>query len=605
MNSLRLGKRKKFAAMLGVGLLSAALISGIGPGSYSYANSADSDLIRQARENSRAQVERIRKEGEFSRAPVTASGIRRSVKYGSSLPSKFDLRDKNLVTTVKDQTPWNTCWSFSDIAPAETVMMSRLGLTGTDAVDLSELHLSWFSYTAVRTGTDGTTKQKGEGNYSWESRLTGDSWRKLNVGGTAFLGALTMAQGSGPVLESTAPYKNKSGKIITDSGLSYYDPDVSWGVSSSLRFRQAAAITDCSLLPGYLKRNKYGVSTGKYSAAKLNAVKNEIYKNRPVACAYYAEDVQTSDADYSYYNPTTAAQYTYDDLVSNHAVTIVGWDDNYSKTNFLSGKDQYGTSKTPPGNGAWIVKNSWGSKNSPYPANYSWGENGSGYFYISYYDKSLDCLTSMDFKETKGTGTSLNEVSTVGSINQHDYLPVIDAMMLQVTKPASEANIFKTRTREKISDVSFLTGKAGSKVTVKVYRLYKKYKKPTDGRCVATVTKKIPYAGYHRITLPSKVRVSKGRAFSVIVKEKSTSGKYVLPYLEGLSQIDSASIEGSTFYGKAVVNKGESFYKEKSGSRYVWRDWKTLTSKVKKRAVKRGQGSEIDNFSIKAYYTAY
>lgn len=57
------------------------------------------------------------------------------------------------------------------------------------------------------------------------------------------------------------------------------------------------------------------------------------------------------------------------DKYADHEITIVGWDDNYSKDNF---------SVTPPGNGAFLVKNSW---------DVDWGD--SGYFYISYYDKSL------------------------------------------------------------------------------------------------------------------------------------------------------------------------------------------------------------------------
>ena len=67
-----------------------------------------------------------------------------------------------------------------------------------------------------------------------------------------------------------------------------------------------------------------------------------------------------------YWNQNTNSYYYSGSGSSNHAVTIVGWDDNYDKSKF---------STVPPGNGAFIVKNSSGS---------GWGE--SGYFYLSYYD---------------------------------------------------------------------------------------------------------------------------------------------------------------------------------------------------------------------------
>ena len=53
-------------------------------------------------------------------------------------------------------------------------------------------------------------------------------------------------------------------------------------------------------------------------------------------------------------------------------MVIVGWDDSYPRRNFGA---RYGR---PPGNGAFLVRNSWGA---------SFGDGG--YFWVSYYDRSF------------------------------------------------------------------------------------------------------------------------------------------------------------------------------------------------------------------------
>lgn len=56
------------------------------------------------------------------------------------------------------------------------------------------------------------------------------------------------------------------------------------------------------------------------------------------------------------------AHYTWQPEECNHSVTIIGWDDNYPKENFLGGHQ-------PEGNGAFLIKNSWGSELNEFPNN--------------------------------------------------------------------------------------------------------------------------------------------------------------------------------------------------------------------------------------------
>ena len=100
----------------------------------------------------------------------------------------------------------------------------------------------------------------------------------------------------------------------------------------------------------FLKRNDYLDNDG---------IKNAILRYGAVSTSMHYTDESLNGLAY-YYRGTEA---------SDHAVCIVGWDDTYSRHNFAD---------TPPGDGAWIVRNSWGP---------SWGDGG--YFYVSYYDEEI------------------------------------------------------------------------------------------------------------------------------------------------------------------------------------------------------------------------
>ena len=93
-----------------------------------------------------------------------------------------------------------------------------------------------------------------------------------------------------------------------------------------------------------------------------DAIKEAITNYGAVSASFYYSGAYQGDRGAYYYTG---------DCDPNHAVTVVGWDDDYPASNFKQGK-------RPPGNGAWLVKNSWGANA---------GDNG--YLHISFYDKTF------------------------------------------------------------------------------------------------------------------------------------------------------------------------------------------------------------------------
>ena len=255
------------------------------------------------------------------------------------LPETFDLRhnDKfgNVVTPVKFQNPWGTCWSFGVVAASETSILSEAAQKGIvlpdEFKDLSERHLAWFTYTPLLPGDD--SGQGGEGRVSLK-----EGSGRLDSGGTSVLGTSLFSSGIGPVPESEVPYRGKAGKIETktdDQGNEYpycYSADDDWSVDEEYRFQQMVEFEESVQLPSPGDYNATAgdeMAAGEHeSAAKSyenaeranDAIKQQLYEGRGVAisfCADKSKPEQVTEAGYM--NPgnnedKSWAHYTCDEV---------------------------------------------------------------------------------------------------------------------------------------------------------------------------------------------------------------------------------------------------------------------------------------------------
>ncbi len=136
------------------------------------------------------------------------------------LPAKYDMREKGLVTPVKNQSPFGSCWAFGGIAAAESsIIIAAGGEVKAEDLDLSEKHLTWYSQQAITELEDET--QVGEGLHPVDEENPNAAY---DAGGTHFVIGNLFASGVGPMTEEEYPYRGKD--AILSSTYWEQHPDV-------------------------------------------------------------------------------------------------------------------------------------------------------------------------------------------------------------------------------------------------------------------------------------------------------------------------------------------------------------------------------------------
>jgi len=391
-------------------------------------------------------------------------------------PAQFDLREyegENFVTSVKNQ-QGGTCWTHGTIAAIESNMLmtdawTNAGETGEPA--LAEYHLDWWNGFNQHNNDD-IIPHSGSG-------------LEVHMGGDYRVSTAYLSRGEGAVRDEDGQSYASAPNRTSSSYHYFYPRDVEWFVAGE-------------------------------NLENIDTIKNVIMETGAIGiCMAYDNQFMSG---YNHYQPASS------DMLPNHAITVVGWDDSHVTQ--------------APNAGAWIVKNSWGS---------GWGNDG--YFWISYYDKWAT-------QEPEMGAISFRNVEPMqySSVYYHDYHGWRDTL-----EEVDEAfNAFQTENPEVIQAASFFCKGNDISYSVKIFDDF------IDGTLqneIATAFGTQEYEGFHTVNFDQPVSLPAGEDFYIYLS-LSSGGQPIdrssdVPVLLGASY--RTMVESS-------ANADESFYLNDAGS---------------------------------------
>jgi len=248
----------------------------------------------------------------------------------------------------------------------------------------------------------------------------------------------------------------------------------------------------------------------------VTAIKNAVQTYGPVYTSFYA-----SFAGFSSYDGTYCITYSGTES-TNHAVLIVGWDDDMCS-----------------GNGAWIVKNSWGT---------GWGDNG--YFYIQYESARIGENSSVI---TRYVNHDPNEKiyykdeygwwNTVGYGDGHDW------GLLELTHTTAD---------EYLKKVSFSATAATCTYTINVYDDFSSG--TVSNLLSGPVSGAFSDAGYYTVDLSSPLLLTSGDPVYIEIELNTSPYNYPIPFDDAGTMETNKSFISSTGVSYIALDNGSAGY---------------------------------------------
>lgn len=457
---------------------------------------------------SQDQIDKALLKKGFVPSPIDFSYLKRINRnwsavggIGTILDRKYDPRP-DYVTPIRHQDPQDkgigTCWAQATIGALEMNL----------------------AYEGIKTmfSARNIVNQSG---WAVHPTIEGMGW--CCGYSTAAIGYLLSWKG--PILEEEDPYVDSKGIVR-------------WSVDDSP-----------------LTTPQYHVQQLRYIPGRESALDNDNIKRAVVDFGgVWVTMLLTTEAPYMDID-TGAFVVPYPGNKPCHAVTIVGWDDDYPKENFMKGKKW--DSVRPQGNGAFIVRDSYGTDT-----------RDDGYLYVSYYDTVIaygECF-AFATPESVDNYSSVYQYDPLGPM-WHWGVPTGDG---RCYAEGYGANIYKAAKDEEVAAVGFYANSPYTEYQIKIY-VGCDDSKPTSGTTKTEYSQSgliNSYAGYYTIPLEDSVPVKKGGLFSVVVRLKCKDAvpytfeymdEIVTPSAEAAAGQGFISLDGKTWNDLTVLDATASF----------------------------------------------